>query len=90
MIRIDELKVGDRVRIVSEWKPGCGQNLRGYMDAYLGTIMTVAEIQSRAVRMFEDDGLWAWLPASIVEVITQSDPLDIPTFDEFLDFINQT
>lgn len=69
MIRIEELKVGDRVRIVSEWKPGCGQNLRGYMDAYLGTIMTVAEIQSRAVRMYEDDGLWAWLPASIVEVI---------------------
>ena len=69
MIRIEELKAGDRVRIVSEWKPGCGQNLRGHMDAYLGTIMTVAEIQSRAVRMFEDDGLWAWLPASIVEVI---------------------
>ena len=58
-------KVGDKVRIVSEWGEGCCQIPSGKMDKWLGKIMTVRDVGITLYRMVEDiedneSGGWAW------------------------------
>ena len=58
-------KVGDKVRIVSEWGKGCWQNLNGEMDKWLGKVMTVRRVGATTYRMVEDTedndwGGWVW------------------------------
>ena len=58
-------KVGDKVRIVSEWGEGCCQNLNGEMDKWLGKVMTVRGVVATTYRMVEDIedndwGGWYW------------------------------
>ena len=58
-------KVGDKVRIVSEWGKGCYQNLNGKMDKWLGKVMTVRYVGITLYRMVEDIednewGGWVW------------------------------
>lgn len=58
-------KVGDKVRIVSEWGKGCCQNLNGEMDKWLGKVMTVRDVGITTYRMVEDaeDNVgygWCW------------------------------
>ena len=59
-------KVGDKVRIVSEWDNSCHQNNEGKMDKWLGKNMTIRAIYyGRSYKMKEDetehhgDG-WLW------------------------------
>lgn len=57
-------KVGDKVRIVKK-KTGIGWNSYGYMDKWLGKVMTIRDIDDTSYRMFEDDGElygsgWYW------------------------------
>lgn len=47
-------KVGDKVRIVSEWSNGCYQNIKGEMDKWLGKVMTVKSIDGMFYKMVED------------------------------------
>ena len=47
-------KVGDKVRIVSEWGKGCRQNPDGKMDKWLGKVMTVRDVGITLYRMVED------------------------------------
>ena len=47
-------KVGDKVRIVSKWGEGCGQNERGKMDKWLGKVMTVRYVIKQWYQMVED------------------------------------
>ncbi len=49
-------KVGDKVRIVSEWGKGCCQNKEGRMDKWLGKVMTVRRADRSTYRMVEDGG----------------------------------
>lgn len=64
-------KVGDRVRIVSEWGKGCYQNSKGKMDKWLGKEMTIIDVVcDRYYKMREDksenDGFgWCWSESSI-------------------------
>lgn len=59
-------KVGDKVRIVSEWGEGCCQNDLGRMDKWLGKNMTIRAICfGRSYKMKEDATEncgkgWAW------------------------------
>lgn len=58
-------KVGDKVRIVSEWGKGCYQNPKGKMDKWLGKVMTVRDVDITLYRMVEDIednewGGWVW------------------------------
>ena len=58
-------KVGDKVRIVSEWGKGCCQSLNGKMDKWLGKIMTVRYVGITLYKMVEDIednewGGWVW------------------------------
>ena len=58
-------KVGDKVRIVSEWGKDCGQILNGEMDKWLGKVMTVRDVRATTYRMVEDKedndwGGWYW------------------------------
>ena len=58
-------KVGDKVRIVSEWGKGCYQNSNGEMDKWLGKVMTVRDVGATTYRMVEDTedndwGGWYW------------------------------
>ena len=58
-------KVGDKVRIVSEWGEGCCQSPTGRMDKWLGKVMTVRDVGITLYRMVEDiedneSGGWAW------------------------------
>ena len=52
-------KVGDKVRIVSEWGKGCYQNSDGKMDKWLGKNMTIRAIYyGSAYKMKEDAAEW--------------------------------
>lgn len=58
-------KVGDRVRIVSEWGKGCYEGPDGKMDKWLGKVMTVRCVGNFLYRMVEDAkdnerGGWVW------------------------------
>lgn len=58
-------KVGDKVRIVSEWGEGCCQSPTGRMDKWLGKVMTVKYAGITLYRMVEDiedneSGGWVW------------------------------
>ena len=54
MVDINDLAVGMQVKIVDEWNEYTDENNEGYMDKYLGTIMTVMEIIGPDVKMEED------------------------------------
>ena len=63
-------KVGDKVRIVSQWVPGCRQNPEGRMDKWLGKVMTIREVTNRGYYHMAEDrherlGGWSWWPESI-------------------------
>lgn len=53
-------KVGDKVRIVSEWGKGCYQDSKGKMDKWLGKVMTVNYVGEILYRMVEDSEYWGW------------------------------
>lgn len=67
---MSKYKVGDKVRIVSEWGDGCRQNSSGRMDKWLGKTMTIRTVtkdyyDETAYRMAEDYGEhigegWMW------------------------------
>lgn len=59
-------KVGDKVRIVDHWNDGCCQNFDGYMDEWLGQVMTIASMTSwGSYHMKEDNGQWIWNDSTI-------------------------
>lgn len=59
-------KVGDKVRIVDHWNDGCCQNFDGYMDKWLGKVMTIASMTSwGSYIMKEDNGRWIWNDSTI-------------------------
>ena len=68
-VEFEEVKamysVGDRVRIVSEWGPGCHQNLEGAMDHWLCKIMTIDKVLSDRYFMVEDEGCWSWFEPAV-------------------------
>lgn len=88
MITIDEylaLKPGDQVQIVSSWGPGCGQNIYGEMDCWLGQIMTVSSC-SPVMEMVEDNGRWLWNNRCIERILGR-EPIKVCTEDELLGFL---
>lgn len=44
MVNLDVLAPGVKVKIVDEWEAGCGQNVDGLMDKYLGKIVTILDV----------------------------------------------
>lgn len=77
MVSINELRVGDKVKIVDKWREGCRQNFSGKMDHWLGEIMTVRKICFDAtipyVKMNEDarefrNG-WKWFAPAIQYIV---------------------
>lgn len=68
-----QFQVGDRVRIVSRWPSGAGQNDCGEMDHWLGKTMTIRRVNSlyNTYKMVEDQGEfvgegWNWFERMIV------------------------
>lgn len=69
-VKTMQYNVGAKVRIVSEWGPGCNQNHEGAMDHWLGQVMTIRTVEDYGYTMEEDqaehDGYgWAWSDATI-------------------------
>jgi hypothetical protein len=68
---MSKYKVGDKVRIVSEWGKGCRQNSDGKMDKWLGKTMTIRKITAYDYYLMEEDkterdGIgWCWFDACI-------------------------
>lgn len=66
-----QYKVGDRVRIVSEWNNECHQNPEGLMDRWLGATMTIRKVLGDCYLMKEDigerrkDSGWYWFSGAI-------------------------
>lgn len=54
MVNLSDLSPGMIVKIVDNWNENTGQNTSGLMDKYLGTFMTVREVESIDVLMEED------------------------------------
>lgn len=75
-------KVGDRVRIVSEWKGGCYQNPEGLMNRWLGKTMTIKSYNGGSYQMEEDVGEreedqgWNWFPAAIAGLVDAAENND--------------
>lgn len=78
MVSLDDIRVGDVVKIVDRWCYGCKQNPFGLMDHWLGQFMTVAANNIHDgvgyVKMEEDNGEfsgdgWSWFPAAIECVV---------------------
>ncbi len=75
-------EVGDRVQIVDQWSPFTEENTYGYMDKYLGTVMTVRVVdeQMQEYRMQEDrcdphiTGGWYWNRFCIKGLAEDPDP----------------
>ena len=70
---MSKYKVGDKVRIVSEWGEGCYQNRNGEMDKWLGKVMTIRKVDQNTYGMEEDqdDRLgfgWFWNDACIAGI----------------------
>lgn len=82
MVRIRDIIVGDRVKIVSEWDDYTEENSDGQMDHWLGQVMTVREIRGNRLKMVEDkdelngDG-WYWNVFCIDYVIPHEDEHEI-------------
>ena len=68
---MSKYKVGDKVRIVSEWGKGCRQNGKGEMDKWLGKTMTIRKVTPHGYYLMEEDkterdGIgWCWFEACI-------------------------
>lgn len=68
MVPVEVLSPGMRIKIVDQWSFGCGQNIDGLMDKYLGQIVTVLDLQGGIVRIeedagdcnFQEGGHWEW------------------------------
>lgn len=85
MVKVSDLRVGDRVRIVDHWTPGCAQNSSGYMDSYLGQIVTVSKIRDSGIsfEIYEDNRhkfddcepykKWVFFAPCIAEIICDED-----------------
>lgn len=73
MVEPKSLCTGDRVVIVDRWVPGCRQNNEGYMDKWLGKVVTVSSkslspIGGGYIRIEEDGGKWKWYGPAIADV----------------------
>ena len=85
MVKVSDLHVGDRVRIVDHWGPGCAQNANGHMDSYLGQIVTVSAIvnDGDGFEIYEDNRhefyeykyrkKWVFFASCIAEIICDED-----------------
>ena len=96
---INELRPGDRIKIVDAWVPGCNQNSNGLMDEYLGRILTVRNNCGSFIEVFEDSedfGIgWSWYPNAIERVFKDSiDNLacdfDAASEEDFLNLLQGT
>lgn len=69
---MSKYKVGDKVRIVSEWGEGCYQNNAGEMDKWLGKTMTIRKVTPNNYYLMEEDNAersgtgWCWFDDCIV------------------------
>ena len=69
---MSKYKVGDKVRIVSEWGKGCRQKRDGKMDKWLGKTMTIRKVTAHDYYLMEEDkaerdGIgWCWFDSCIV------------------------
>lgn len=67
-IKISDLRVGDKVRIIGHRNPWW--NTSGKMDHWMNAIMTIREIGDSFIKM-EEDRVWAWGVEDIAEVVDQ-------------------
>lgn len=75
MVPIEQLCIGDKVRIVDVWPAPHREATSGGMDHWLSKVMTVREVRESCVRMEEDetefDGAgWFWFPEMLAEVVS--------------------
>ena len=67
MLTINDVKVGDKVRIISE-RGGCW-NPDGLMDKWMGKVMTIAKIDDLGCITMEEDERWLWCIEDIAEIV---------------------
>lgn len=92
MVNIHTLNRGDKVKIIDKWCIGCCQNINGLMDRYLGSIMTVKNVEFAHVEFYEDaadrDGRgWQWVPATI-ECVVCDDKEDVDSYEDTMQSIH--
>lgn len=87
MVNLDVLAPGVKVKIVDEWEAGCGQNVDGLMDKYLGKIVTILDEDSGDCR-FRVGGHWAWNSYCFDYIVDSNEPDFEPSSEsEILSFI---
>lgn len=92
MVAINEIKVGDLVRIVDKWAPNLTPPANDPINSWLGKTMTVAQTTSGGIHMIETGDSVYWFPDDIAEIIRvdSSDAEDLAfefspeDFDSFL------
>lgn len=84
MVNLNDIHVGDRVKIVDKWCKGCGENKEGRMDKYLGRTVTVKYVRGlSSIAIEEDNGLWYWYPSAIECIVDD-------TMDRYDDWYNDS
>lgn len=88
----ENLKPGDKVRIVSK-KTGEWWNPAGFMDKWLGKVMTVRENFGIVAFMEEDAkeryGGWNWYPEMIDCVVDKNNASDVSAIYPAIEIINE-
>lgn len=98
MVPIEMLFPGMRVKIVDEWNAGCGQNIEGLMDKYLGQVVTVLDIDGTGCIRIEEDagdcafqecGHWSWAEDCFEYIVEDEcqESFEASSEDEILSFI---
>ncbi len=60
IVKQDKYEIGDKVKIIDKWVPGCRQASSGKMDKWLGKIVTVKKVDSDGDYHIEEDDYWYW------------------------------
>lgn len=81
MIDLNDLHIGDSVKIIDKWPGFIGQNNAGKMDKYLGKIVTVSAIVYDGFRISEDDyenygAKWLFFPEMVDYILSDEDGYD--------------
>lgn len=74
MVSLQEIKAGDRIRLVTVPPKGSAITIsenpkETEMGRYLGRVVTVTKVHDRCVSIKEDSGRWAWTPM-LIEALT--------------------
>lgn len=93
IVKQSTYKPGDKVKIIDKWVPGCFENSSGYMDEWLGKVMTIEDtFYNGDYKMKEDNGKWYWdntcIEGKVIETSTVKEVKRAAKVGEYIKIVN--